>query len=498
MALMARDPIPLLSKSRFMSGLQCHRKLYLACHQPKLATPPDAAKQALFDAGSEVGELARELHQGGVLVDEPFDRHREAVERTRSLLTKHHVPAIYEAGFLEDDVRIRVDILARSSGKSWDLIEVKSSASTKGEHIPDAAVQLIVVEKAGLTVDKIGLAHINRDYVYPGGDYDVDQLLTVDDITVDVRTYAEGVADQLDAMRKPLAENEPPDIAVGSHCNKPYKCDFYAHCRGREPDWSIEDLPRLSQGMREDLRAQGIRSILEIPDGQQLSPVQERARQSLIANNTQASESLINELDKIVPPAHFIDFETLGPALPVYPGTKPYDMVAFQWSDHVLGEDGEISHSEFLAEGQDDPRAELAEALIAQLAGAATIVAYGSYEQTCIRSLIEALPDQQSSLELLMALPWVDLLKIVQGHYYHPDFHGSFSIKSVLPAIAPDFGYEDLEIQEGSLASIAFLESTHPETKPKRREHLRGDLLAYCKRDTEAMLRVVEAMRATT
>ena len=494
---MARDSIPLLSKSRFMSGLQCLRKLYLACYQSELGTPPDSAQQALFDAGTRVGEIARELRPGGVLVDEPYYRHQEAVERTRSLLAERDVPAIYEAGFLEAGVRIRVDILARASGKSWDIIEVKSSMSTKDEHIPDAAVQLLVVEQAGLTVNMIGLAHMSRDYVYPGGDYQADQLFAVDDITADVRKYAEGVADQLDAMRLPLAEDEPPDIAVGSHCNKPYKCEFYAHCRSREPDWSIEDLPRLTSGQREDFRARGIRSILELPDSHQLSPVQERARQSVIGDRPQASASLTNELDKIIPPAHFLDFETLGPALPVYEGTRPYAMVPFQWSDHVLHEDGSISHSEFLAEGGDDPRADLAEALITQLDGAATIVAYSSYEQTCIRSLIDALPDHQPALERLLALDWVDLLKIVQGHYYHRDFHGSFSIKSVLPAIAPEFGYKDLEIQDGNLASIVFLESNHPDTKPQRREQLRGDLLAYCKRDTEAMLRVIEAMRAS-
>ena len=480
-----------------MSGLQCLRKLYLACYQPELSTRPDSAQQARFDAGSEAGELARKLRPGGVLIDEPYDRHSEAVERTRSLLKERNVPAIYEAGFLEDGVRIRVDILARASGESWDLIEVKSSMSTKGEHIPDAAVQLMVVEKAGLTVSKVGLAHMSRDYVYPGGDYEVDQLFAVDDITDDARAYVEGVADRLDAMRQPLTEAEPPDIAVGSHCNKPYRCEFYAHCRSREPDWSIEDLPRFSSGQREELRARGIRSILEIPDRQQLSPVQERARQSVITGKPQVSVSLTDELDNIVPPAHFLDFETLGPALPVYKGTRPYAMVPFQWSDHVLHEDGRISHDEYLAEGSDDPRADLAEALVAQLAGAATIVAYSSYEQTCIRSLIDALPDHQASLERLLALPWVDLLKIVQGHYYHRNFHGSFSIKSVLPAIAPEFGYKDLEIQDGNLAAVAFIESISPDTAPERRERLRSDMLAYCKRDTEAMLRVVDAMRTS-
>ena len=494
---MARDSIPLLSKSRFTSGLQCLRKLYLTCYQPDLGAPPDSAQQALFDAGARVGEIARELRPGGVLIDEPYDGHREAVDRTGALLGQDDVPAIYEAGFTEDGVRIRVDILARTSRGSWDLIEVKSSASTKGEHIPDAAVQLLVVEKAGLTVNKIGLAHINRDYVYPGGDYEADRLLVVDNITDDVRAYAESLLGELNAMRRALAEDEPPDIAVGSHCAIPYKCEFYAHCRRREPDWSIEELPRLTSAMREDLRASGIRSILDIPSDQRLTPVQERARQSVIADRPQASPSLISELDRIVAPAHFVDFETLSPALPVYPGTRPYETVPFQWSDHVLQKDGSISHSEFLAEGSDDPRAEFAETLIAQLKGAATIVAYSSYERTCLRALTEALPGWRSALNRMRSRPWVDLLEIVRGHFYHRDFHGSFSIKSVLPALAPEFGYEDLTIQDGNLAAVAFIESINPETKPERREQLRRDLLAYCRRDTEAMLRVVEAMRAS-
>ncbi len=481
-----------------MSGLQCLRKLHLACYQPDLGTPTDAAQQAVFDTGTRVGEIARELRPGGVLIDEPYYHHSEAVDRTSGLLDRDDVPAIYEAGFTEDGVRIRIDILARSSDGSWDLIEVKSSASTKDEHIPDAAVQFMVAEKTGLTVNEIGLAHMNRDYVYPGGDYEVDQLLAVDDITDAARAYAESVPAELDEMRRALAEDEPPDIAVGPHCNTPYECQFYAHCRSREPDWSIEELPGLSSAKREDLRTRGIRSIVDIPGDTRLTPTQERARQSVIADRPQASPSLIGELEKIVAPAHFIDFETLGPALPVYPGTRPYNTVPFQWSDHVLHQDGSISHAEFLPEGSDDPRAEFAETLIAQLEGAATIVVYSGYEMACLRALTEALVDWRSALGRVMSLPWVDLLRVVRGHYYHRDFHGSFSIKSVLPALAPEFGYEDLAIQDGQLASVAFLESISPDTKPERRAQLRSDLLAYCKRDTEAMLRVVEAMRAST
>jgi hypothetical protein len=160
----------------------------------------------------------------------------------------------------------------------------------------------------------------------------------------------------------------------------------------------------------------------------------------------------------------------------------------------ALHPDGTVTHHEFLAEGNTDPRAEFSETLIAQLEGAATVVAYSSYEQARLRALQEALPRYQPALERVLSAPWVDLLRVLRDHYYHSDFHGSFSIKSVLPALAPGFGYDGLAIQGGELASTSYLESISPDTRPERRSQLRADLLAYCKRDTEAMLRVVAAM----
>ena len=147
---MAGDDIPLLSKSRFTSGLQCLRKLHLSCFQPGLGTPPDSAQQAVFDTGTLVGEIARELRPGGVLIDEAYYLHDDAVEHTRRVLADKNGPAIYEAAFTEDGVRVRADILSRTPDGSWELIEVKSTMSKKKQHIPDVAVQLMVLEKAGL------------------------------------------------------------------------------------------------------------------------------------------------------------------------------------------------------------------------------------------------------------------------------------------------------------------------------------------------------------
>jgi hypothetical protein len=492
------DSNTMLSKSRFTAGLQCLRRLYLAQYERELATPADAAKQSRLGGGTEVGVVARALRPGGVLIDEAAYEHDKAVERTRALLARDDVPAIYEAAFIEEGVRIRTDILARSSAGMWDLIEVKASTSVKPEHIPDAAVQLVVLERTGLVIDKVCLAHINREYVYPGGDYEAVELLAVEDITVKARDYAPRVQGELRVMRAMLAEDQAPDIAVGPHCHAPYDCEFYAHCRGKEPDWSIEEFPRLRALMREELRASGVRSIVDIPDGFTLTLTQARIRQAVLSGEPYIGPLLHDELQRIVAPAHFIDFETVAPGLPVYPGTRPYQAQPFQWSDHVLHPDGKVTHQEFLGEGIVDPRAEFVETLIAQLEGAATVVVYSPYERTCLRALQSAFPEYRLALEQVLAGPWVDLLQMVRDHYYHAEFHGSFSIKSVLPALAPGFGYGGLAIQGGVVASNAYLESIDPGTDPERREQLRADLLAYCKQDTEAMLRVVAAMRGSS
>ena len=169
----------------------------------------------------------------------------------------------------------------------------------------------------------------------------------------------------------------------------------------------------------------------------------------------------------------------------------------FQWSDHVLHQNGEVTHNEFLADGPDDPRSDFVESLLSQLRGAATVVVYSGYEESCLRGLQSALPDRSVALEKLLSGRWVDLLEIVRGHYYQRDFRGSFSLKSVLPALAPDVAYEGLEIRGGMVASNAYLESIRPETSAPRRKKLRQDLLAYCARDTKAMLLIIDAMRGS-
>ncbi|NQU42442.1 DUF2779 domain-containing protein [bacterium] len=179
--------------------------------------------------------------------------------------------------------------------------------------------------------------------------------------------------------------------------------------------------------------------------------------------------------------------------MPVHPKTKPYQAIPFQWSLHVLGRDGALSHEEFLADGQADPRPRFAESLLKALGEEDPILVYSSYEATVIKGLIRDLPDLSGHLQGLLPR-LVDLLPLIREHCYHPAFKGSFSIKSVLPALIPELGYDDLQIQDGITAGSLFLNTLDEFIPSIEKDRIRDDLLRYCERDTLAMVRLYEVL----
>ena len=496
MSNLTREQIPLLSKSRFMAGRQCHKRLYLECFHPELADPVDAGRQAILDTGTRVGELARDRYPGGVLIAEDHLHHNKAVSSTEEALTDPSAQAIYEAAFVHDDIRIRADILKRAGNGMYDLIEVKSGTGVKEEHIPDVAVQLYVLKGCGIPVGRACLCHLNKEYVYQGGSYDLSQLFLVEDKTDKAQLLQPDIPMILEEIRLPLWGLEPPEIKPGRQCSKPYPCAFAGHCLLSEPEHRVIQLPRASERLLSALEDAGIEDIRDIPAGfPGLNENQQRVRDCVVSNRVHLDPYLPGALGQLEYPVHFLDFETFNPALPLYAGTRPYQVIPFQWSDHIITGDGELRHEEFLYDGFDDPREPFARSLLKALGSRGSIVVYSSYEATRIRELAEALPDLSNDLLALLEGRIVDLLALVRNHCYHPEFHGSFSIKSVLPALVPDLGYSDLEISDGGQASAAYAEMVRPETPADRRGLLRESLLAYCKRDTEAEVRLFETLR---
>ena len=494
---MAHGTSPQLSKSRFLAGLQCLKRLYLECHHPELADPVEAGQQAVFDAGSAVGKLARQRFPDGTLIGEQYFEHSQAVRSTQTLLSDASVPALYEPAFTFQGVRTRIDVLSRSGGQEFDLIEVKSTTSAKDEHIPDVAIQLYVVEGSGITIERAYLMHINNTYVYQGGEHNPEELFSPADVTDRARTYAAGeMHNDLAQMWESLQLAETLDIETGRHCTIPYRCPFFGHCHRGEGEHPIRDLPRLKQGDYERLEASGIRDIGSIPpDFTGLSAVQIRVRDSVVTGRPFVGPNLASRLGEISFPASFLDFETINPAIPIYVDARPYQTIPFQWSLHVRDSDGGLRHSSFLDDGPGDPRERFVASLLEAVPSEGTIVAYSSYEETVMRGLAQAFPQYESRL-LALCERIIDLLQVIRGDYYHPDFHGSFSIKSVLPALVPDLAYDDLEIPEGLAAAAAFARLIAGDTPESDKTEIREALLAYCERDTEAMARVFEALLA--
>ena len=486
---------PTLSKSRFQHGLQCPKRLYLESYHIELADPVGEAQQAIFDMGNAVGELARRRWPGGVLVEEPYNEHDEAVATTQALLARDAPPPLFEAAFAFENIRVRVDVLVSNGQGGVDLVEVKSSSRAKDVHTTDAAIQTYVVEGAGLSVDRVFIMRLDKEYLYEGGEHDPERLFALDDVTNDVRSYlADELAGKLPPMWETLRLDDPPEVATGPHCEKPYRCSFFGLCHRDEPEHPVRRLPWLKDELRLRLKDAGIDDVAAIPpEFQGLNSLQRRVRESVVSGRPFVGAELGPKLRNIAFPMSFLDFETFMRAVPVYTGTRPFTTIPFQWSLHTRDAAGALDHREFLNDDADDPRERLAAALLDALPPSGAIVAYSGYEEAVLGKLADVLPRYRDDL-LALTGRIVDLLRIVREGYYHPGFHGSFSIKSVLPALVPELGYDDLQIADGQAASVAYLRMTAPDTPDDERAAIRANLLAYCKRDTEAMIRVYDAL----
>ena len=483
--------IPTLSKSKYLAGLQCPLRLWHQCYNPNLASEVSPAQQALFDTGHEVGELATRLFGEGILMESDPLRHEQAVRETFKAMENPLVKAIYEASFVYDDVRVRVDILARIGGSKWNLIEVKSSTRVKNEYLPDVEVQYHVLKGVGLDIDRVILLHLNNQYVYDGGKLDLEHFFIPSDLTQETLLSQEEISGKLQEFRDMLQNPHPPGAIPSRSCFNPHPCEFWEHCRQDMPEHWIIELGGIGQNKLNELTSMGIEDIRSVPDSFPLSDIQNRIRNCVKNNEEYLSRELRSELEEVEYPVHFLDFETLGLAVPRYAGTRPYQTVPFQWSDHILYGDGKIEHREYLCDDDKDPREEFAVTLLEALEGRGSVITYTSYEEGVIRGLAEDLPRYRDQLLAILGRI-IDLYVIIKKHYYHPEFHGSFSLKSVLPALLPEMDYRNLDVQEGQQAGLEYLRMINNYTSSDEKEKIRKALLNYCERDTLAMLKIRE------
>lgn len=490
-----------LSKSRYVAGIQCAKMLWWRVHDAEAAElTGDSSTRDIFDRGNRIGELARTYVPGGVLIDLPAHQLRERVDATAEALAEG-AQIIYEASFFdqrqggrarpEGDVFVSVDILERRRG-GFVLIEVKSTLDVKVAHIPDVAVQVHVVRRAGLPVRRAEVMHLNRECEHP----DLSNLFVREDVTdlaeAAARTVPRHARSLLATLRGPL-----PDVETGPHCTDPYECPFMVRCWPKVPKHHVSTLYRISQKKIAVALAASYETVRDLPSDFVSPGPAARQIASVKHRKVIVEPELGDALDQIEGPIAFLDFETINPAVPAWPGCRPYQQVPVQLSCHVV-DSGKTTHHQWLAEGPGDPRPAMAAVLLAACKDARTVLAYNaSFEARGIAGLAEAQPHVAKDLGRITKR-LVDLLALVREHVYHPGFGGSFSIKEVLPALVPGMGYDDLEIADGGTASAALekllLGGKGAMTAAQQRM-VRKALLAYCERDTMGMVRLWRRLR---
>jgi len=482
-----------LSKSRLLVHRQCPKRLWLQIHQPKLLPVTDAATQARFNTGHQVGEIARSLYPDGVLIE--TDDLQQALRETAKVLATSPTLPIFEATFEHDGVLVRADLLLPEDA-GYRLVEVKSSASVKDYHLIDAAVQSWVVQNNGLSVTDTAIAHIDTRFVYSGnGDY--QGLLKETSITAKLVPLLAEVPDWVASAQATLSGDEPM-ITPGPQCDTPFVCPFFEHCNPAEPENTIEvsyppeDLPRNS-GLAAKLREEGYDDLRQVPEERFTKSLHQRVHASVQCGIAYLDLMARSQLVNLPYPRFYIDFETYAPAVPIWGGTRPYaTQVPFQWSCHIESAEGQLSHKTFLSEGDGDPRRTFIDSLLPVLGeGGAVFVYNASFERSRLREMAALFPALAEPINDVIARI-VDLLPIARAHYYHPDQHGSWSIKALLPTIAPELTYDGLMVANGMIAQTSFQEMIDANTTEERRQSLRQGLLAYCERDTLAMVRIAQ------
>jgi hypothetical protein len=486
-----------ISKSKFVAGCQCPKRLYLQVHQPELGAEPDASSEAVMEQGRAVGLLARQLFPGGAEVDGAGGL-GQALRTTRELVANREVPTIFEGTFENGGVLVRVDILQRRRDGRLRLIEIKSSTDLKEDafHLEDVGIQYRVLRRSGLDVASACLAHINRDYVFQGGSIDVRRFFRIRSLTRRVEKLQHDLTFRLRAFFSVLNQPKVPNLPTGPHCTEPVRCEFFDRCNSPRPDDHVGYLPRIQAIAIEELEVMGIESVRDIPDDFPLNERQRRAATCVQTGKPWFSDELKKELGGLKYPLYFADFETLNPAIPRFPGMRPYDQLPFQWSVHVLRQPGaEPEHYEFLATDTNDPRREFITSLCSTLGEHGSIVVYNAaFESGRLSELAAWLPEFAERIKKIQDRLW-DLLPMMRNHVYHPAFAGSYSLKSVLPALVPEMTYDGMSVANGQGAGLAWESLMRAIVDAADRESIRKALLDYCRQDTLAMIQLVERLR---
>ena len=488
---------PFISKSKYLSGLQCYKLLWFYYNAKDQIPAVDAQTQAIFDQGHLVGGLAKKLYPGGIEIAGAANDFGKILELSKEALRQRK--PLFEAAFKSGNAFARADILNPVGRSDWEIIEVKSSTEVKDVNLHDLALQRYAYEGVGLSITKCFILHINNEYVRKG-EVEPKKLFTKTEVTKEIQALMKTVRPNLETMADVIRQKRQPDVEIGTHCNDPYGCPLQELCWKFLPEHNPLTLYRFKKEKAFELIHEGHLEIRQLPPSVSLSDRQQIQVEALQSGKPHVDkEGLRDFLEGLKYPLYFHDFETFGTAIPLFDDVKPYEQIPFRFSLHIVEAEGkEPKHESFLADGKSDPRPEILERLKKLLGNEGSIVAYNhSFEKDKLSKASVVFKKYAKWYEAIEPR-FVDLLAPFKSFsYYHPDQCGSASIKAVLPALTGK-SYEGLEIAEGGTASLEYLRVTFGEVDEKERKKVRQALETYCALDTEGMILIVDKLATLT
>lgn len=490
-----------LSKSKYTTFCQCKKKLWLDTYQQELAKV-DPTTEEILKTGNIIGDLAMGLLGPFVEVttykeDGSLDLFT-MVEKTKEEISKN-TQNICEASFFYGDNYCAVDIL-HNDGDGYSLYEVKSSTKVEPYHILDASYQYFVLENNGVKINQVFIVHINPFYVRKEK-LDLKKLFKVQDITQEVIKELPKVLKNIEEAQIILKQASEPEIELGTYCDDPFLCPYQDYCRRNLVKPNIFSMYRMSKSKMYAYYQKGIISYQDIKASAiKLNQTQARQISFELENKDLLvdKEALKKFLLDFKGPLYFLDFETMQEAIPPFYNSRPYSQIPFQYSLHILDEEGNLTHQGFLGEQGIDPRRKIAEALCQDIPLDVVTVAYNkAFECTRLQELADLFPDLSCHLLNIKANMLDLLIPFQKGYVYKKEMQGSFSIKKVLPAF---FGYDaSLDyhalpgVKNGKEAMQVFVNLVN--MKEEEVKAARLGLWEYCKLDTLAMVKLYEKLK---
>lgn len=481
-----------ISKTYFLAGLHCPKRLWLSICRPEDASPMSFATQQRIKQGQAIGVEARECFTNGLLIEGTL---KHCLEESWELVVVGGgtgVDCLFEPAFLFDDILVRCDVLRRLPSGNWEIIEVKSATKLKDEHIADLALQQYVLEGLGVTVEKTSLMVVNptvRNWQV------VADRFCYRDITEAVALWRRQLPEKLEEFRELLTVPVAPQVAIGRHCERPYVCPFKEHCWRDVPPISVMDIPLLGPEKQRVLLEANILRLEDIPPDFPLTPKQKMFVDRVRENNAQIDRPLLqNLLASLQYPLYFFDVETHSGAIPRFTGLHPYERCLFQYSCHRLNADGSLEHFEYLHTEDSDPRLPALMSLLSHIGDRGSVVVYNqSFEKGVLQQLAATYPNYGLKLHRIIDRLW-DLQIVFKKAYFHPGFHGSHSLKKVLPVLVPSLSHQNLAIKSGDEAPLVW-EALLESDDRQQREEMIQQLREYCCLDTLGMVEIYRVLR---